>query len=381
MRRIFYAYVMGNVLAAVLCVGCSKADIDYFQINDALPSYELFSLLDDYPSLKEPFSNLDPVEFNQRMSEPINENVSLAKEILAVTVTLLEHPQHPITDSLSALRNILQRIIEQDMRDDPDETYANYANDFFDFLDDLSATDPNVGNEIIRILRKNVEYLRNAYDATEIEDVMSDLVAFLRETDGQTLQSVLPLLQEGLAKLLMIANQDYSGTVPLCNAVRGVDALLSGINDIATGDAQARELLYDIIRSGGDIFTATASNKDFATISQELLRNLEDYATSGGGVYDKDSSYNNDTTGVGTGYYVNTELRNGIKTMWPSLVSLFIRGKEYAQYCPIKDAAGRSVIECLTEALYTLKEHCAIDFSDFSKFQVEPSLKRMVEYN
>lgn len=379
MRRIVKTYIVLLLAGSLSLWGCSGSTIDYFQVNDALPSYELFSLLDDYPSLKEPFSNLDPVEFNDRMSAPINQDISLAKEVLGLTVGLLTHPQNPITDSMASLRRILQRIIEQDFRDDPDETYSNYAPDFFNYLDSLSASDPDVGKEVVSMLRKNVEYLRDTYDESAIEDVMSDLIAFLRDTDGQTLQSVLPLLQEGLAKLLMIANEDMEDDIALGNAVSGIDALLSGVNDIATGDAEARELLYDVIRSGGDIFTATAGGKNFATILKELMENLEEYATVGGGQF-SNTNYNNDTST----YYVSTELRNGVKAMWPALAKLFIRavpswvtGKE--DHSPIYDPdEGRSALEILAQNLYALKKNCDIDFSTYS---VEDSLKRMVEYN
>jgi len=158
------------------------------------------------------------------------------------------------------------------------------------------------------------------------------------------------------------------------------------VNDIATGDPAAREALYDVIRSSGELFTATAGGKNFATILKELMVNAEDYATVGGAVYSSTTAatrenYNKD----GSDYYVNTELRNGIKTLWPGLAKLFIRAKGSwdasgrPDYSPIYDPEnGESALEYLTRKLYDLKQNCGIDFATYS---IEDSLKRMVEYN
>ncbi|MEW6527121.1 MAG: hypothetical protein AB1444_10685 [Spirochaetota bacterium] len=366
------------IFIVMFITSCSQGKF-WFQRNDPEPPYRLFDLLDDYPALYDAFSGIDQHTFNILLADSINADVDAVKDVLPVVAD--PSVVDPLVDTIGALRSIIGRILQQDDYDWPNDSYDSYATDLYSFLDDLSATSPGTSNEILNMLRKIIGYIQYAH-GSEIETVMADLIAFLQDSDGQNLKTVFPQLQEGLGKLLVRANTFYDdNNNRLGNAVNGMDALLSGINDIATGDPEAREALYDVIRETGNLLTASAGSNSFADILKELMINAEDYATVGGQYYGNGSTqtnYYSDTTGVATGYYVNTELRNGLRSMWPALMTLFIRGKENNADTPIKDAQGRSIIECLSESLYNLKLNCGIDFDNY---ELEPSLLRMVIYN
>ena len=362
----------------IFITSCSQGKF-WFQRNDPEPPYRLFDLLDDYPALYDAFSGIDQHTFNVLMADSINADVDAVKDVLPVVAS--QDVVDPLVDTIGALRSILGRIVHQDEMSWPNDSYTSYSTDFYGFLDDLSATSPGTTDEILNILRKVIGYIQYAH-GSELEVVMADLIEFLQDSDGQSLKTVFPQLQEGLGKLLVRANTFYGDNNRLGNAAEGMDALLSGINDIATGDPEAREALYDVIRETGNLLTASVGSKSFADVLKELLINAEDYATVGGSVYSSNTSYNKD----GTDYYVNTELRNGIKQLWPGLVMLFIRAAENPDACPIYDPVdenspypdGRSALEYLTQKLYDLKLNCGIDFTNY---EIEPSLKRMVEYN
>ncbi|MDH7555029.1 MAG: hypothetical protein QHH74_15405 [Spirochaetota bacterium] len=367
------------IFISMFLLSCSEGKF-WFQRNDPEPPYRLFDLLDDYPALYDAFSGIDQHTFNVLLADSINADVDAVKDVLPVVADPVV--VDPLVDTIGALRSIVGRIIQQDDYEWPNDSYDSYATDLYSFLDDLSATSPGTTDEIVNILRKIIGYIQYAH-GNELETVMADLIAFLQEdTSGQNLKDVFPLLQEGLGKLLVRANTYYDDTNNrLGNAALGMDALLSGINDIATGDPEAREALYDVIRETGNVMTTEVDGNSFAKILQKLMENLEDYATVGGYYYGDGiatTEYYADTTGVATGYYVNTELRNGIKSMWPALMMLFIRAKENVIDSPISDPQGRSVIECLSESLYNLKINCGIDFENY---KLEPSLLRMVTYN
>jgi len=373
MRKYVIIFIM------ITLFGCSGNSNFFTQRNDPEPEYRLFDLLDDYPALYDAVSKIDQHTFNILLADSVNANVEAVREILPPTAENMPL----LVDMIGLLRSLLYRIMHQDEYDWPGDTYANYTNDLYSFLDSVSAANPQVSNEIVSLLRKVLGYIYYAH-GNEIETVMDDLNAFLKDTEGQNLQSVFPDLQESLGKLLLQTNTtiQYNGKdLKLGNAVEGVDAILSAVNDIATQDEEARNALYNTIRQVGALLTSKVGTKSFAQVLQELLINAEDYATQGGAIYSTDYNYHNDTGE----FYVNTELTNGLRQFWPGIMTLFIKAKgnwdtsDKPDYSPIYDPEnGESVLEYLTRKLYNLKLNCGIDLDSY---YVEDSLKRMVMYN
>ena len=56
---------------------CKKDDLSFFQNNDPDPEYELFSILDDYPPLKDFFTEVDQNEFNHKLADLVDNNLDL----------------------------------------------------------------------------------------------------------------------------------------------------------------------------------------------------------------------------------------------------------------------------------------------------------------
>jgi len=358
-------------------ISCSSGEMG-FQKNSPDPDYYLFGLLEDYPALEDAFHDVDQHTFNTLMADGVNVDLDCTVDILPITPDVID----PLTALLGDARSILGRVIYQDQGDHPDDPYNYYAKDFYAFSDDLAAFTAGSAEDITEILRKSMGYIEYAH-VDDVEDVMSDLSTLLRNPD---MASLMDVLQEAGGKLLLQANSsmEYEGnSIDLGNATRGVDSLLSGLRDISYNDAAARQRLFDIIREMNDLFSAKVGpeNKHFNEVLRELLINIEDYATVGGQVYSNNTDYYQDNGSI----YVNTELRNGLKEMWPSLVSLFIKAKgswepeEMPDWSVLHDPEnGESPLEYLTRKLYDLKINCDIDFEDY---KLENSLSRMVEYN
>jgi hypothetical protein len=382
----------------IALAGCSGAALNEFQNNDAPHSYELFSLLDDYPSLKEPFSNLDQTEFNSRMAAPVNRDVDLSKVALGLTADLFGDPAHPITDSLAALRGMLERIINQDNLDvdgltsyaDP-EPSTGYAAGFYSFQDLLADADLGIGGDVVNMVRKNVSYIADTYDSTALEDVMTDLIAFLRDNTGTSVGSVLELLGETGGKLFFQANEQMwlngstlrtdrstintgSDTATgLGNAVRGTDALFSALNELLR-DANVRNDVFDIIRESMKLTASTEAGKPAKQILRELICNLEDRFTLGGAVMgddpDSDNVFYQDTANN----YVNSELGNLLAEVYPALASLAIKNGKPGSIT--HDTADDSPIDVLAKALARLKD-MGIDYSD-PEYDLGQSMRDMV---
>lgn len=365
------------ILCMMLVIGCSGETKFLFQDNDPEPPYKLFDLLDDYPALYDAFSEIDQHTFNQLLADTLNNNIDAFEDILQVSLEQNVLPDK-ITDLLVVVLPLMERIMHQDNYDDPEDTY-NYSQDFYSFLDDLSVTGTGASSEVVDIMGKVIGYIFVAH-GSEIDTVMNDLNEFLTQTDGQCLQSTLPLINEAMGKILLRSDQyiEYNGeNIELGNTVRGVDALLSGINVIATKDIYARESLYELIRELGNVLTAKVGDKDFARVLKDLMTNIAEFATEGGLMMANNNYYNNDSN-----YYVNMELRNGIREALPAIMSLFIQAKgeweDGSDYSIIYDPKGRSPLDILTQQLYNLKINCDIDFENYG---VGDTLKQMVMYN
>ncbi|HOD15994.1 MAG: hypothetical protein KBC90_02805 [Spirochaetes bacterium] len=304
---------------------------------------------------------------------------------------------------VGALRNIMGYMMTQDGYDDGGYSAGagDMTDDLYAYLLDIDEADLDIKNDALDIGFKTLNYLNNTYDDPTTNAIMTDLISFLSDSTDQNFSGLLINLQEALGKLLMRADSNisyddsldwYVGSsgaldIGLGNSVYGIDLLLQAINNMVSENntldaAEARADLYGILRETGKLMNAGGSSTAFKNRTKQLLCNIEDYYTTGGANFTSD--YYQALSGSPQ-RYVNAELRNAVKEMWPGLVKLFIREKDPAlapDYSIIHQTNGartRSPIEWLTRALYQLKSS-GIDYSD-SDYYLEPSLKRMVEYN
>ena len=331
-------------------ITCSKDDLSFFQKNDLEPEFRLFNLLDDFPALKDAFNNLDQGRFNTLLSKSINSNISDAAMVLGRVKRLIGddpgHSERPVTDILSNFRSVLYRINNQNDLDVDSimkypERSSDYTRDFYDLLTMIFKADLGISDNFLRMAKKTLGYIDARYGENEIDEIMSGLITFLRDNDGQTLSSVLEKSFSGLGKIFLQSNENIwlksdskirtirssidqlndtdSG---LGNGVRGLDSLLSGLNDLLK-NGSFRNDLYGIFSELGDMSTLTMDSKKFHEILKDLICNLEDFCTDGGSIYSSiGTDYNIDTPEV----YINAELGNSLKELFPALVGFFLRG-------------------------------------------------------
>jgi len=193
----------------VVLSSCSSG-IPEFEKVQSESGFKLFNMLDEYPAFKSSFSNLNEHKFNDLMAKAINADIAASKDILGLMPSITQS----IINILGTTRLTVNRIIEQDNLDDPTDPYNNYSDDFYSFIDTLSEQKTGVSKQIVSIFGKSLNYIKFKHGADgddDIEAIMSDLKNFLTSTEddgvtpqtGQTLKTVLPLMQSGLAKLLI----------------------------------------------------------------------------------------------------------------------------------------------------------------------------------
>jgi hypothetical protein len=291
---------------------------------------------------------------------------------------------------MSVLRDILGYVIYQDYYDT--EPAGDYWTGVAGYLNRINDANTGLKDDVYNLTYKMLSYFSypdgpdgnpattadNGYTGN-LEQSIADFRDFLTDTDDPQVKNLLFDLEAGLGRLLMRSN-DYivhdcgngDNNTYLGNAVAGVDLTLDGVNQIVNTDAAAKNALYDVIRETGRLLTATSAGGDFATVFKRLLMNIEDYYTQGGA--NVNASYYN----VSSWPYINSELRNTTRELFPNIVKLLIRNDQSTDgavddYSIINNADGRSPLEDLTVKLDRLKT----DGIDYSTYGLEASLKTM----
>lgn len=407
-----------SIILAFILTSCSSSDQhrwDSFQTNEPAPTFNLFSIFDGYPSINDAWKKVETYVFNEGLAALIlNTPVNRLKDVIGLMSVMVEDTDQPLFKTMGVMRTILGNIVNQDsLDDDPvlQDGSAGYSQNFFSFMDSMSAANANFSENLVPIIAKLLMYINATNDTmndrTQVTQLTNDLLYMMQEQTydnnaaAQNLNYFLPLLQEALGKLLLRNNTDmyldgsthlpiYQLTASspsktsdhdtgLSNSVTGMESVLYGLNQLSSQAPEARTLLYDALLEMGRLTSKDANGKLFKTVLKELLANMEDYFTAQGGVYSVNTDYHIDN---GT-YYVNAELKNTVRELWPALELLFIRSKaatdpvDKPDYSILKDNNGRSPLEVISKSLGRLYD-IGIDYNANT---LEPSMREMIEKN
>ena len=312
-----YSAFLCTTLLLFSFVFCSSEDLSYFQKNDPEPEFKLFNLLDDWPALRSMFNPIDQRTFNKLLAESLDDYLSETKNVVYLVDDLLTSKEHPVADTISNVRNLVNQIIQQDKldrdpvfsrRDSISESY--YTDNMYDLMDKISDNRLGLSENLIDIAQKVVSYIKDTYHGEELEEIMSDLIDFLRSSNEPYLwRDGENPLTEDIGKLLLQANEnvwlDSEGkmitdrdqirkageTDTGCgNAARGFDALLIAVNAMMKDD-KLREDLFIILREVGKFFSAEVQGKKFKHVMQDFVHNIKKYLTPGGEEYEKWREY------------------------------------------------------------------------------------------
>ena len=195
-------------ICAIFVISCSEDELGDFQQNDPEPDFRLFTLLDDYPALRSAWDPVDPYLFNDLLCDAMNDYPNEVKSILGLVDDLLIEKR---TDAFVSVKHILNQIINQDELDiDPPSKYcdSDYATKDFPYYDLIKDNiDPdtneklNLTKPILALVRKILGYIKYKYQGDELEEIMADLINFLKDNNGTSVGSTVRLLSEILGKI------------------------------------------------------------------------------------------------------------------------------------------------------------------------------------
>ena len=307
------------LFAILYALACSRTD-NLGEINSIRPDpeYSLFNILDDYPAVKDCFSNINPDSFNNYLVELTIDDPECTIEFFNLFQTLIQKDNNDrgaLLLILQDVRGILSGIIKQDLYDE--EPDGNYSGAFFNYSDKFASADTHIIGKTFSLLHKVIGYINDTYDDSTINEVSDDLVAFLEDTSGnQNVKTVLSDFSEGLGKLLVRANSYDAVDVQVGNGVDGVDKVVSSIQTFIINEQNtARDKVFNCLRELGDLTAVRVGEKDFGVILKEFGLNTAKY-------FDDNtilSDYKNSNP------YVNASLKESIKEIFPGLVGLFLR--------------------------------------------------------
>ena len=335
------------ITAAIITLSCSESGLGDFQANFGY-EYKMFDLLDDYPSLYDLVNHLDQQTVNLHLGDVVNNRIDEYIVQSKDTNRLIGHPDRPVQHALQKVRNMLNRIINQDSMDyttpDPE---TNYASDLFQFIETARDLDLDLTGDILSIARKTGQYELDTHDALTVKNLLLDNIDLMLDND---LKDELDSNFETIGKLLLqadyniwlaggpagalreerddIVSGDYN--TGLGNSVQGVNALLMALNSIAK-DENVRDDLYDVIREVGNIFGSHLDTAGGEKGPKEIIKNIietaEDYFTVGGAHHADQSVgiplYNGDPNSTTT--YANSELTRLLLAMQVGNLGLLAR--------------------------------------------------------
>lgn len=327
---------------------CSEAGLGDFQANKGY-DYKLFDLLDEYPSLYDLVNHLDQDTVNYHLSNVINNRKNEYIENIKDTNRLIGHDQRPLQKTLQEVREILERIINQDVLDYSSAMpETNYAGELYGFIDTLRALDLGIGSDLLSVIRKTGQYELDNYDALTVRNLLIDNIALMRDNDlaeeldanfemlGKLfLQADYPIWLNGGVNGTLITNRENINpavhfNTGLGDAVDGINALIMALSSIAR-DENVRNDLYDLIREVGNVFSLKLETKDGEKAPKDILKQLietaEDFFTVGGARHGDTSVglplYNGDPNNAD--YYSNSELTKLLLSMQIGNIGLLAR--------------------------------------------------------
>jgi len=355
-KNLLIAFLISSILLIV--VSCSSDQEMIAQKNEHEPEYRLFKIFDDYPALRSSFDKVDKGIFNKTLAAATNENLTETKNILyTIGRLLLPHPDNEkstqtlIIDAVGYLNSILRRIIYQDEFDYNSQFKfsgdysADYSKSFYSYLDKLTESldyktndKINLSKPVIAIVNKIAGYINDKYKGKELEDTVADAILYLKnyndkakeETETQVFTKLL--LQANEEMLINdkgqldidLKNNEYDKknytNLGVGDSARGVDVLLSGVNDLLK-DKVNRQITYDFLREIGNFFSATSQDKPLKQVLKELICNFESFMTKGGLEYENNEVYNRNDETVYS-YNLLSEIQRNVL---PTAVSLLMR--------------------------------------------------------
>ncbi|HMY67702.1 MAG TPA: hypothetical protein PL163_13700, partial [Leptospiraceae bacterium] len=303
------------------CKNGRKADTKSF--FDGLKTFPMtfFDLLDPYPSIKQGFVVLDPVDFNIALDMSLREDAGTVTGTLRSLQTLLLQESNGLRETLADAAELIKRIRTKNP--------ASYDR-FFGWIERVRSTP-------YRILYMSMPLTHFRFD--EIFKSRGDL-AMKQKTDW-----IVSVLGGENIRILLKKTEDAGYKALVLNAAFrfSMEKFMGFLWDSSvTNDKIIKNLSLSVLSDQGSVFGDTAGvvyTKSSDIIIKRLILNLKTYLSAGGTVYE-----NNALITHGVSVYKNqkypAELKYQLAELYVWLKDLFIPPAELVKNPNLSIAEG-----------------------------------------
>ena len=250
-------------LIATLVSFCSKPKHEFenglSQSND-----NLFSILDEYPGLKDSFSGLDPAIFNEKLDNALSKDIDVTTKFLPLFTKVINDPTKPLQTLLGRLGLLIRHIRSMNPTD-----FAALDS----YLGKLNAKSSNIIADSFAIGGQLISYINSKYTPAQMENAVTDIVADLK------LPSTVTTFKDIENILIKFVNKNPA-------LVDALQLLISGVSQFSShptlGEGN-RQILRNILAETGKLFEVKTPNGGLglAEVIQKLVINLKTYFHSG----------------------------------------------------------------------------------------------------
>jgi hypothetical protein len=231
--------------------------------------FSLFSLLDNYPSLKNAMTKLTPSEFNARLNESLEVRRSNVPGSLRALRNLLSNPNSNIRESLSKLSFLIERV-----RTNNTDAY----NRLIPALDRIRRSRGNTVPSLIPIQNRGLNHLFKTKSQSDMDQSIDSLIDTLKNPANT---EIFRDVEDFFHKTLTKNNNIKIGIAFL------LEGLFQGSSLPQSGDF--RERLAQSVGGLGNSFGKLAGNdegrKPSGLVLKEFIRNTRHFAIPGGNFF------------------------------------------------------------------------------------------------
>jgi|GEM_PF-3483712 len=300
-EKISYLVFSVLMLFVLLITGCSTGLGDFQQVEEV--EYSLSTILDDYPALRNLIYSLSLNEVSKGSVALIYEDEEAYRQTKDDLELLLMDRKRPAQKAIKLVRNIIERLVNQDTLDREDEP-TDYAEGFYGFVDLVHEYDFSIRDDLLQVMilanrysmeEHTPEVMRetaqdaidNLTDPVDKDIATRGLEDTIRLVSKLCIQSDQPMWLNSGGTLITNHNEitdynqmldDGADYIGLGHATRGLNSLLMAVMDIAR-DSDVRNTLKNLLTDASDMtamgIDAGAGEKEPWEILRDMM--VEDY--------------------------------------------------------------------------------------------------------
>jgi len=257
--------VASLLLVLLSLVACKGSQYDFE--DSATPSRPFFSLLDDYPALKDAFSPLNATTLNDKLAADLTSQKENAVKFLIPTGRVFYNQTRIFQRLMDKLRQVLSAMLAT-----PETSFSHLEN----MRQRMNGVSGSLTADSLILLGTLINGVSGNIPQDRIESLMGELVGYLQEVNTQ---DRMVELESFLIKLL-----EQNG-----NTGASLTKLVSGLSRLHT-DPVMRDAFVEVISEFSSLFDERTTGYSLGSVLENLGKDLGSQFTSQGVAFSQHGS-------------------------------------------------------------------------------------------